>query len=203
MEESNADIIEGHFNVARLCLGSGPVPFNRPHRPGHPWHRAIDLRYFTGLQFFDFKVAPSFHLTRRKNMSVADETKRVLLDIYGRLPQDKAKEFMDKVRIRLKDLDTDPILGYGLLGAAIGANACRSVEIALGGKAIGNVTIPPNHDIPAIGQVVEIRYLYVTGIGGSLYQPVYLGQRDDIRAEECTVERQRIKFRSVEDLSAA
>src|ERR1035437_9661789 len=57
------------------------------------------------------------------NMSVADETKRVLLNIYGRLPQDKAREFMNRIRIRLKDLDTDPILGYGLLGAAIGAVA--------------------------------------------------------------------------------
>jgi len=82
-------------------------------------------------------------------------------------------------------------------------NSCRSVEIALGGKAIGNVTIPPNYDIPAVGKVIEIRYLYVTGPGGSLYQPVYLGERDDVRAEECTMERQRIKFRSVEDLSAA
>jgi len=81
-------------------------------------------------------------------------------------------------------------------------NACRSVEIALGGKAVGNVTIPPNHNIPVVGQVVEIRYLYVTGMGGSLYQPVYLGKRDDVRAEECTVKRQRIKFRSVEDISA-
>ena len=82
-------------------------------------------------------------------------------------------------------------------------NACRSVEIALGGKAFGNVTIPPNHRIPAVGQVIEIRYLYVTGIGGSLYQPVFLGERDDVNAEECTVERQQIKYRSVEDLSAA
>jgi len=82
-------------------------------------------------------------------------------------------------------------------------NACRSVEIALGGKAIGNVTIPPNYDVPAVGKVVEIRYLYVTGPGGSLYQPVYMGERDDVRAEECTIERQRIKYRSIEDLSAA
>lgn len=59
-------------------------------------------------------------------MSVTDETKRVLLDIYNRLPRDKAKEFMDKIRIRIRDLDSDPILGYGLLGAAIGA-VCEMV----------------------------------------------------------------------------
>jgi bifunctional non-homologous end joining protein LigD len=82
-------------------------------------------------------------------------------------------------------------------------NARRSVEIALGGTSIGNVTIPPNYDIPAIGQVVEIRYLYVTDVGGSLYQPVYLGKRDDVRAEECTMERQRIKYRPLEDQATA
>ena len=74
-------------------------------------------------------------------------------------------------------------------------NARRSIEVALGGTPVGNVTIPPNHDIPDIGQVVEIRYLYVTGIGGSLYQPIYLGVRDDVPAEECTVERQVIKYK--------
>jgi len=81
-------------------------------------------------------------------------------------------------------------------------NARRSVEIALSGRSVGNVTIPPNHDIPAIGQVVEIRYLYVTGPGGSLYQPVYLGVRDDVRAEDCTVERQRLKFKPLEEQAA-
>lgn len=78
-------------------------------------------------------------------------------------------------------------------------NARRSVEIALGGKSAGNVTIPPNQHIPAIGQVVEIRYLYVTGVGGALYQPIYLGERDDVRAEDCTVERQLIKYKPQED----
>ena len=82
-------------------------------------------------------------------------------------------------------------------------NARRSVAIALGGTSVGNVTIPPNYDIPAIGRVVEIRYLYVTDVGGSLYQPVYLGKRDDVRAEECTMERQCIKYRPLEDQATA
>jgi bifunctional non-homologous end joining protein LigD len=75
-------------------------------------------------------------------------------------------------------------------------NARRSVELALDGRFIGNVTVPPNHAIPAVGQVVEIRYLYVTGPGGSLYQPIYLGVRDDVQVEDCTVERQRLKYKA-------
>jgi bifunctional non-homologous end joining protein LigD len=66
-------------------------------------------------------------------------------------------------------------------------NGKRSVEVALGGVPVGNVTIPPNQAIPAVGQVVEVRYLYVQGVGGSLYQPIYLGVRNDVPAADCTV----------------
>ena len=72
----------------------------------------------------------------------------------------------------------------------------RSVELGLGGRSVGSVTIPPNHDIPVPGQVVEVRYLYVAGVGGSLYQPLYLGQRDDIDASECTEEAQSLKYKA-------
>mgnify|MGYP003385538889 CR=1 FL=1 len=44
---------------------------------------------------------------------------------------------------------------------------------------VGNVTIPPNHPIPDVGQLVEVRYLYAYKNGGSLYQPTYLGLRTD------------------------
>jgi bifunctional non-homologous end joining protein LigD len=79
-------------------------------------------------------------------------------------------------------------------------NARRSIALAMGGKPIGNVTIPPNHEIPTIGQVVEIRYLYVTDVGGSLYQPIYLGIRDDVCADDCTREQQGIKYRGPRDI---
>lgn len=72
----------------------------------------------------------------------------------------------------------------------------RSVGLALGGCGVGNVTVPPNFGMPEPGQVVEVRYLYVTGPGGSLYQPVYLGPRDDIDPDDCTVERQRLKYKA-------
>jgi bifunctional non-homologous end joining protein LigD len=72
----------------------------------------------------------------------------------------------------------------------------RSVTVALGDKPMGNVTIPPNHDVPAAGAVVEVRYLYVNGNEGALYQPVYLGVRKDVTAEECTLEFQNIKYKA-------
>ena len=64
--------------------------------------------------------------------------------------------------------------------------------------AAGNVTIPPNHDIPATGQVVECRYLYAFRESGCIYQPVYLGTRDDIRAEECTTAQLKFKAEPLE-----
>ncbi len=73
-------------------------------------------------------------------------------------------------------------------------NTQRSVAVQLGDKWMGNVTIPPNYQIPAVGAIVEVRYLYAFK-GGSLYQPIYRGERDDVKAADCTVEKQRIKFK--------
>jgi bifunctional non-homologous end joining protein LigD len=58
--------------------------------------------------------------------------------------------------------------------------------------AIGNVTIPANHKIPVGGDVVEVRYLYAYP-GGSLYQPVYLGTRDDVEPAACTIHQLKFK----------
>ncbi len=44
---------------------------------------------------------------------------------------------------------------------------------------IGNVTIPSNQEIPKVGELVEIRYLYAIK-GGSLFQPQFIRVRDDI-----------------------
>lgn len=53
---------------------------------------------------------------------------------------------------------------------------------------VGNCTIPVNCDIPNKGDIVEVEYLYAYP-GGSLFQPVYLGIRDDIDADRCMAEQ--------------
>ncbi len=69
-------------------------------------------------------------------------------------------------------------------------NAKRSIALMLldGDKTVpvGNVTIPPKEKIPVVGATVECRYLYCFK-GGSIFQPVYLGERDDIPSQECTL----------------
>lgn len=86
-----------------------------------------------------------------------------------------------------------------------GHNAKRSVTLGLyDGDALvpaGNVTIPPNHRIPEVGEVCEVRYLYAYRESGSIYQPVYLGRRDDVPASECVVEQ--LKFKSEPTAAAA
>ena len=76
-------------------------------------------------------------------------------------------------------------------------NAKRSVSLILfdGDKVrpAGNVTIPPNHDVPSPGTVVECRYLYAFKESGCIYQPVYLGPREDIRSAECTITQLKYK----------
>ena len=76
-------------------------------------------------------------------------------------------------------------------------NVQRSVEVSLfQGRSLvscGNVTIPANHEIPPVGTVVEVRYLYAYRDSLCLYQPVYLGPRDDVDPGECLVSQLKYK----------
>lgn len=86
-------------------------------------------------------------------------------------------------------------------------NTKRSVALELlddDGRAVavGNVTIPANHGIPAVGATVEVRYLYAFR-GGSVYQPVYLGERDDLERGACTLSQLKFKADDVAQKLAA
>jgi bifunctional non-homologous end joining protein LigD len=80
-------------------------------------------------------------------------------------------------------------------------NEKRSVSLGLfdGNELVsaGNVTIPPNHEVPAKGEVVECQYLYCFRESGSIYQPVYLGKRCDIPAAECSTDQ--LKYKAVNE----
>ena len=57
----------------------------------------------------------------------------------------------------------------------------------------GNCTIPINHNVPQVGDIVEVKYLYAFKESGSVYQPSYLGKRDDVADAECTVAQLKFK----------
>lgn len=64
---------------------------------------------------------------------------------------------------------------------------------------VGNVAIPVNRTIPAVGALVEAHYLYAYR-GGSLYQPVYKGERDDVSESDCGIGQ--LKFKAESRLAA-
>jgi len=84
-------------------------------------------------------------------------------------------------------------------------NPKRSVAISVwsGGKPVpaGNVTIPSSHEVPRLGDIIEVRYLYAMPGSNALFQPVYLGVRDDIASAECTLDQ--LKFRREPEVAAA
>jgi bifunctional non-homologous end joining protein LigD len=91
---------------------------------------------------------------------------------------------------------------YATLSAVVSKiNVQRSVEVRLlnceGWIPCGNVTIPANHQIPKVGQVIEIRYLYGHKESNALYQPTYLGPRDDVDVSECVMSQ--IKYKPEEE----
>lgn len=62
-------------------------------------------------------------------------------------------------------------------------------------KTVGKVTVLPNFAVPANGSVVEVEYLYAYP-EGAVYQPIYLGERDDIDTSACVMSQ--LKFKKVE-----
>ncbi len=78
----------------------------------------------------------------------------------------------------------------------------RSVTVAVYDgqieRDIGNVTIPANYNIPNVGAIVEVIYLYChLGDEGKLYQTKYKGMRDDQDESDCKLSQ--IKFKAVID----
>ena len=80
-------------------------------------------------------------------------------------------------------------------------NDQRSVAIALhdaGGNMVpmGNVTVPANHDIPAVGALVEVQYMYRFE-DGALMQPKYKGERTDVTGPVLVDQIRRIKTKAM------
>lgn len=63
---------------------------------------------------------------------------------------------------------------------------------------VGNVTIPANYDIPEIGDIVEVIYLYCH-VKGALYQTKYKGVRVDQDSSDCQYSQLKFKATPTEE----
>ncbi len=77
-------------------------------------------------------------------------------------------------------------------------NAKRSVAMQMydaQGNAVpvGNVTVKPKQAIPAVGDFIEVTYLYAHGNGGSLVQPEFMFARTDVDVEDANIKQ--LKYR--------
>lgn len=78
----------------------------------------------------------------------------------------------------------------------------RSVEVAVKDDTgetvgVGRCTIPVNHAVPEVGDVVEVGYLWAMPRSRALYQPVYKGLRRDVGAEAATLDQIKFKTEAV------
>jgi bifunctional non-homologous end joining protein LigD len=138
-------------------------------------------------------------------------SKKEKVDLFDQLKKDNKEGIVFKYRFA-KYVSGRPSSGghylkhkfYATCSCMVAeVNAKRSVGLSVydtNGAAIpvriGNCTIPVNHDMPQVGDIVEIKYLYAYK-NGSLYQPVYLGVRSDL--DEKDANYSQIKFKSEVD----
>ena len=157
------------------------------------------------------------------NLIKSDEQSAIPLVPTACMPKQKAKLFQELEAsnaegVVFKRLDATYSAGRPASGGAqlkykfyetatlivSNVNAKRSVALTLlDGKQevqVGNVTIPANQKIPNRGDLVEVRYLYAFE-GGSIYQPVYLGTRQDVTRDECSI--LQLKFKRKQSSQAA
>lgn len=52
---------------------------------------------------------------------------------------------------------------------------------------VGRCTISANFDVPEINDLVEVRYLYAFRQSNAVYQPTFLGKRDDLDIEDAVI----------------
>lgn len=57
----------------------------------------------------------------------------------------------------------------------------------------GNVTIPGNAPMPAVGDLIDVNYLYITGAKGALIQSVYKKPRPEAVIEDCDCAKLKMK----------
>jgi len=133
---------------------------------------------------------------RRRFRELLNESAEGVVFKHKDAPYNSGRPASGGSQLKYKFVETASVLVTAI-------NTQRSVGLGFFDRpgTVGNVTIPPNHTVPSIGAVVEVRYLYAMPGSLALIQPVYLGERDDIDPIDCV--SGQLKFRKVPEREAA
>jgi len=200
----SAEQLSGEFILDGECLGDVRYVFDLLERDG------IDLRPLPyrerGVELANLlATGPAPHLEPVPTAFLPTEKKRMLAHLRESNKEGVVFKRLDAPYTPGRPNDGGPQLKYkfyATLSAVVERiNTQRSVELRLfngqSWQCVGNVTIPPSQEVPKPGTVIEVRYLYAYRESGALYQPVYLGTRQDVAPQECIVSQ--LKYKSVND----
>lgn len=167
-----------------------------------------DMRYVDRLSMLHDLVKPGL-----KSLKVVEtaHTTQEKVEMFNQLKQTKAEGVVFKLKdapyspgrpasggsqFKCKFYDTASCVVIGR------SNTKSSIQIAVlddddlsNTIPVGNVTVYPNQDMPAVNDIVEVKYLYYYP-QGSLYQPVLKEIRDDVSLEECLLSKLKTKRES-------
>jgi bifunctional non-homologous end joining protein LigD len=195
-------MMPGNFAIDGECIGDSLHAFDLlENSQGDQRHRGYAGRYMRLMDLIS--AARQYQIYTVKTAFSQNDKEQLLYDL-----RKQKKEGIVFKRIDAPYVPGRPNSGgsqlkhkfYATCSAVVSRiNEQRSVELRLldgnGWNVCGNVTIPPNFEIPPVGQCVEVRYLYAFKESNNLYQPVYLGRRNDVNPHECVLSQ--IKYKGV------
>lgn len=185
----------------------------------------FDVLELAGQDLRSLSVAQRLESLEKVGAALADAQVTAVKAAYTARTEAEKRALYDKVRaageegLAFKEVNSPYVAGRPNSGGnqlkrkfvhsasvrVAGRNATkRSVSMELldatgVAVAVGNVTIPANYDLPVVGAVVEVEYLYAYE-GGSLFQPQYKGVRDDLdAASACVLSQLHLKPRGAEE----
>lgn len=94
----------------------------------------------------------------------------------------------DQIKVKFIESATLQVASVHATKRSVGVQAFDADGTAV---LLGNVTISAKHSIPAVGEIVEVEYLYTVR---NLVQPVYKGVRTDRTVDACTTSQ--LKYRA-------
>ena len=87
----------------------------------------------------------------------------------------------------------DDTCGTGIMWCPDCGKLIAADGVELTRHSVGNVTVKPKQEIPAIGMVVEVEYLHIVDVGGHLVQPELLTERTDVLHADCLTSQLKVE----------